>query len=99
MTTITLTPPTIDSIPVQLGDVVRFPTVGNTFDNGRIKGWSPCGTWLYVSWVGVIATALCKFEQGIDSSAFVRIYPAVRSNQWGTAEDWGLTEESRRIVK
>ena len=44
--------PAIDGIPLALGDVLTGPPAG-IFSNGRIKGWSPCGQWLYVAAVNI----------------------------------------------
>jgi hypothetical protein len=72
---------TIDNIPVNLGDVVSGPAVGG-FTNGRVKGWSPCGQWLYLGWLGVIHVDQAQWCTDIESSAFARLYRPVGENRW-----------------
>ena len=73
--------PMIDGCPVQLGDVVTGPQTG-TFSNGRVKGWSPCGDWLYVGWLGCIPTRAAAWCEDIESSHFARLYSPVQENRW-----------------
>ena len=92
-----MTHPTIDNTPLQLGDVLRYPTQGGIFTNGRLKGWSPCGRWLYVAWCGVIEASLCEFEDSLAASQFARLYNPVRVNCWLTAVAWGSAADDRRV--
>jgi hypothetical protein len=73
--------PTIDGCPVALGDVLAGPQAG-PFTNGRLKGWSPCGRWLYVAWLGVIPIAEAAWCEGIEESKFARLYRPVAENRW-----------------
>lgn len=78
----------INDIPVQLGDVVAGPAVGG-FSNGRVKGISPCGGFLYVGWLGVVPVADCQWATDIASTKFARLYRAVTENRWPEAIAYG----------
>jgi hypothetical protein len=79
---------TINAIPVQLGDVVSGPATGG-FTNGRVKGISPCGQWLYIGWLGVVAIADCHWATDIDATKFARLYRPVAENRWTEAVTMG----------
>lgn len=79
----------IDNVPVQLGDVVSGPPTGGGFCTGRVKGISPCGQWLYVGWLGVVALADCQWATDIASTKFARLYRPVADNRWGEAVSMG----------
>jgi hypothetical protein len=86
--------PTIENCPVQLGDVVTGPQTG-PFSNGRVKGWSPCGQWLYVAWLGVVAVADCQWCPDIEASHFARLYRPVDANRWHSeAIGWGFAPQA-----
>jgi hypothetical protein len=74
-------PPTIDNIPVALGDVVSGPPAG-PFTNGRLKGWSPCGRFLYVGWLGVVPTDSAGWCCDLKESHFARLYRPATENLW-----------------
>jgi hypothetical protein len=80
--------PMIDGCPVALGDLVSGPSCG-PFSNGRVKGWSPCGGWLYVGWLGVVAIDRAAWACDLEGTAFARLYRPVTSNQWGEAVSQG----------
>jgi hypothetical protein len=73
--------PTIDGCPVSLGDVLTGPQTG-IFSNGRVKGWSPCGNWVYVAWLGVVPIRDLEWCCGIEDSRFARLYRPVAENRW-----------------
>ena len=73
--------PMIDGCPVQLGDVLTGPSDG-IFSNGRVKGWSPCGQWLYIAWIGVVPTSSAAWCEDTESSHFARLYSPVQENRW-----------------
>ena len=82
--------PTIDGIPVALGDVVTGPPAG-PFSNGRVKGWSPCGQWVYIAWLGVVPLRHAAWCTDIEASKFARLYRPVVSNRWESeAVAWGF---------
>ena len=82
--------PVIDGHPVALGDVLAGPQTG-PFSNGRLKGWSPCGGWLYVGWLGVVPVHQAAWCCDIDASKFARLYRPVQENRWESeAIGWGF---------
>ena len=82
--------PTIDGIPVRLGDVLSGPQTG-PFSNGRLKGWSPCGQWVYIAWLGVVPLRHAAWCTDIEASKFARLYRPVVSNRWESeAVAWGF---------
>ena len=82
--------PVIDGIPVRLGDVLTGPPAG-PFSNGRVKGWSPCGRWVYVGWLGVVALDQAAWACDLDASKFARLYRPVQENRWESeAIGWGF---------
>jgi hypothetical protein len=82
--------PTIDGIPLALGDVLTGPACG-PFSNGRIKGWSTCGRWVYVGWLGVIHVRYAAWCCDIEASKFARLYRPVKENRWESeAIAWGF---------
>ena len=82
--------PTIDGIPVALGDVVTGPPAG-PFSNGRVKGWSPCGQWVYIAWLGAVPLRHAAWCTDIEASKFARLYRPVVSNRWESeAIAWGF---------
>ena len=82
--------PTIDGIPVRLGDVLSGPQTG-PFSNGRLKGWSPCGQWVYIAWLGVVPLRHAAWCTDIEASKFARLYRPVVSNRWESeAIAWGF---------
>ena len=82
--------PTIDGHPVALGDVLSGPPT-SIFSNGRIKGWSPCGEWLYIAWLGVVHVRHAGWCRDIEASKFARLYRPVKENRWESeAVAWGF---------
>jgi hypothetical protein len=80
----------IDGCPVALGDVLSGPQTG-PFSNGRVKGWSPCGRWVYVAWLGVVPVHQAQWCADIEGSAFARLYRPVEGNRWDAeAIAWGF---------
>jgi hypothetical protein len=90
--------PAIENCPVALGDVVSGPPAG-IFTNGRVKGWSPCGQWLYVAWLGVIPIDQAQWCNEIEGSKFARIYRPVTENRWQSeAIAWGFAPKEALAV-
>ena len=90
--------PTIDGVAIRLGDVLTGPQTG-PFSNGRVKGWSPCGQWLYVAWLGVIPVASAAWCTDIEASAFSRLYRTVESNRWQSeAIAWNFAPREARAA-
>ena len=84
--------PTIDGIPVALGDVMTGPQTG-IFSNGRLKGWSPCGRWLYVAWLGIVPITQAAWCTDIEASKFARLYRPVAENRWDSEViAWGFAK-------
>ena len=84
------TTPTIDGHPVRLGDVLTGPQTG-PFSNGRVKGWSPCGQWVYVGWLGVVPLHQAAWACDIEGTHFARLYRPVKENRWESeAVNWGF---------
>jgi hypothetical protein len=82
--------PVIDGCPVALGDVLNGPQVG-PFKNGRVKGWSPCGRWLYVAWLGCVPVSSAAWCNDIEASRFARLYLPVAENRWDSEVlGWGI---------
>jgi hypothetical protein len=80
----------IDDCTVALGDVLSGPQTG-PFSNGRVKGWSPCGRWVYVAWLGVIPLHQAQWCDGLEESHFARLYRPVAENRWDSeALGWGI---------
>lgn len=82
--------PKIDSIPVQLGDLVHYREVPNltlfTDTNAtRILGWSQCGQFLYIGWAGVVETGDCEWATDLGKCKFARLYRPVAENRWQEA--------------
>lgn len=82
--------PILDGHPLALGDVLTGPPT-SIFSNGRVKGWSPCGRWIYLGWVGIVALDQAAWCTDIEASKFARLYRPVVSNRWESeAIGWGL---------
>ena len=82
--------PMIDGCAVSLGDVVTGPQSG-PFSNGRVKGWSPCGGYLYVGWLGVVPIEKAQWCCDLEESKFSRLYRPVAENRWESeAVSWGM---------
>jgi hypothetical protein len=82
--------PAIDDCTVALGDVLSGPKTG-LFSNGRVKGWSPCGQWVYVAWLGCVPLHQAQWCDDIEASHFARLYRPVTENRWDSeALGWGI---------
>lgn len=82
--------PMIDGCTVALGDVISGPSAG-PFSNGRVKGWSPDGKFLYVGWLGIVPIEKAEWCCDLDESKFARLYRPVTENRWGCeAVRWGM---------
>ena len=82
--------PILDGHPVALGDVLTGPQTGPV-SNGRVKGWSPCGQWVYVGWLGVVPLHHAAWCCDIEASKFARLYRPVQENRWESeAVCWGF---------
>ncbi len=82
--------PTVKGIPVKLGDVLTGPPSG-LFTCGRIKGWSPCGRFIYTGWLGVVPVDSAGWCCDLEESRFARLYKPATENLWESeAIGWGM---------
>ena len=68
---------------------------GFTGNGARVKGWSPCGNFLYIGWAGVVPATSCSWVTDIASTKFARRYRPVSHNRWfEEAVAWGFAKKA-----
>lgn len=90
--------PTIDGIEVELGDIVScdlFSGLAAQYASAtRVKGWSPCGRYLYLSWVSVVPTDACRWVYSIKDRRFCLLYKPETENRWEYAVRTGKAKRA-----
>jgi len=95
-----MTHPILDNRPINLGDILIYaPGTAQALevlieDGALVKGWSPCGQFVYLGWAGIVPLADCSWADPQTAPPLERLYKVPTENKWEEAVKWGLAKDA-----